>query len=209
MGKLKNIIQFGCAALIFAGGVFGIYKLEDRNIDNANETPETLVVYNTKNEIDTENNKHTEEKVAYMIVDYYLYQGKNIKVTTLTDGSDFEMSGGLYVRSDTSYSSLIKEISKYNDGGFVAVEPASEEYTNIKNLREELATSLIEKTAFNDASNQEKVDFANFITDNMDLTEKKWGAEETAGMILGTLLSAVVAGAYVLASEYVDSSRYY
>ena len=47
MGKIKKVICYSGATLIFAAGIFFGYKMMNNEIDNVNNSEESIVLYNT------------------------------------------------------------------------------------------------------------------------------------------------------------------
>lgn len=206
MGFIRNAIYLGGAALVFAAGMFGSYKIVENTIDKVNDTQESIVLHNVGKDFTDE---YTKTRLAYMVADHYLYNSKNIRISTLNDGSDLETAGGIVPNSISSYNSMIKEISKFENGAFVPVQPSSQEYKDILNQRNELATSLVNKTVFSQTENQEMVDFANFIVNNLDTTPKGWGIENTLGMVLGGAVSALLAIGYIALVDKIEYEYFY
>jgi hypothetical protein len=201
----RKAIGIGGTLLILAAGIMGNIALA-KNITKVNDDKEALILHNAKNELED----ISKSDAAYILTDLYLYRSKGVRVATLSDGSDYETSGGIYQSSSRSYSSLIKEISKYEGENFVPMNPTSKEYNDVLELREHLSKNLLNSNVFKNKENPEVMEFAEFIEKNGKTEKVKLGLDNAGGMVFVsglTLFSMVMFGMFL--KEDNEKDEYY
>lgn len=205
-GAVKEFPELVVASVVLILAAASSYKLVNHNIEEINSSTETMVLDNVREDLSWEGSDIS--PVAYMMVDSYLYDTKGVRVNLLDSNYDIEKSGGLSHRTSVYPNSLIKEIAVYKDGGFKDLDPRSQEYKDIVELRTSLADATLSKKLFSETENQSLIDFGNYVLDNYDSSPEKWGAKEYVSLLMLSGLSLAVSFGAGLGVEYIRESEF-